>query len=120
MPNGALAGSVLADADVAEAEVDLADEFMAAITDPKQAVGRTTAQTLRPGQTLRQGQLKTRQLFAAGETVKVVASGQGFALESEGQALSNGLEGQPARVRTEGGKVLTGLPTGDRRIEVVL
>ena len=120
VPNGAVAGSVLADADVAEAEVDLAEEFTAAIVDPKLAVGRTLAQALRPGQTLRQGQLKSRQWFAAGDTVKVIASGDGFALESEGQALGNGLEGQMARVRTESGKIVSGLPSGERRIEVAL
>ncbi len=120
VPNGAAAGSILVDSDLAETEVDLAEEYTAAITDPKVAVGRTLAQALRPGQTLRQGQLKIRQLFAAGETVKVIAAGDGFALESEGQALNNGMEGQPARVRTEGGKVVTGMPSGERRVEVAL
>ena len=84
------------------------------------AVGRTLAQNLKPGQTLRQTHLKSRQWFVAGETVRVVASGAGFALESEAQALSNGIEGQPARVRTENGRVLTGLPSGERRVEVGL
>ena len=41
---------------------------------PKLAVGRTLAQNLRPGQTLRQTHLKSRQWFVAGETVRVVAS----------------------------------------------
>jgi flagella basal body P-ring formation protein FlgA len=50
----------------------------------------------------------------------VIATGAGFALESEAQALSNGIEGQPARVRTESGRVLTGLPSGERRVEVAL
>ena len=36
------------------------------------------------------------------------------------QALSTGIEGQPARVRTESGRVLTGLPAGERRVEVAL
>src|SRR5438094_932328 len=80
------------------AEVDLAEESTAAVVDPKAAVGRTLAQALRPGQTLRQAHLKARQLFAAGDTVKVIAAGDGFALESEGQALNNGLEGQPAHI----------------------
>ena len=39
----------------------------------------------------------SRQWFAAGETVKVVAAGDGFALEGAGQAITNGIEGQPAR-----------------------
>lgn len=120
VPAGAAAGSVLSEADLAEAEVDLAEEFPAALVDPRLAVGRTLAQNLKAGQTLRQTHLKSRQWFAAGETVRVVATGAGFALESEAQALSNGIEGQPARVRTESGRVLTGLPSGERRLEVAL
>jgi flagella basal body P-ring formation protein FlgA len=120
VPAGAVVGSILTSADLAEAEVDLAEEFSAAIVEPKLAVGRVLAQNLKPGQTLRQAHLKIRQWFAAGETVKVVATGEGFSLESEAQALSNGLEGQPARVRTDSGRVLTGVPAGERRIEVSL
>src|SRR5450755_79001 len=84
VPAGATAGSVLAAGDVAEQEVDLAEEITAAIAEPQLAVGRTLAQTLRPGQTLRQGHLKLRQWFAAGDTVRVIATGEGFSLESEG------------------------------------
>lgn len=117
-PNGAAANSVLTAADIGEAEVDLAEDFTPALTDPAQVIGRTLAQPLKPGQTLRQGSLKTRQWFAAGDTVRVVANGVGFTLESEGQALTNGLEGQSARVRTESGHVVTGQPVGIRRIEM--
>jgi flagella basal body P-ring formation protein FlgA len=120
VPAGAAAGSVLTEADLAEAEVDLAEEFTPAVVEPKLATGRVLAQNLKPGQTLRQAHLKIRQWFVAGETVRVVATGPGFALESEAQALSNGVEGQPARVRTEGGRILTGVPSGERRIEVAL
>src|SRR3954466_9798070 len=83
VPAGAAAGTVLAEADLVEAEVDLAEEFTPALVDPRLAVGRTLAQNLKPGQTLRQTHLKSRQWFAAGETVRVIASGAGFALESE-------------------------------------
>jgi len=117
---GAAAGTVVADAALDEAEVDLAAEPTAAIVDRKAVVGRTLAQSLQPGQAVRQGHLKSRQWFAAGETVKVVAAGDGFALESSGQAITNGIEGQPARVRTESGLVVTGQPAGERRMEIVL
>ncbi len=120
VPAGAAAGSVLADGDLDEAEVDLAEEFTPAFVDRKLVVGRTLAQALRPGQALRQAHIKSRQWFAAGETVKVVAVGDGFALESVGQALTNGVEGQPARVRTENGHVVTGVPAGERRMELTL
>ena len=120
VPAGAAANSVVADADLAEAEVDLAEESTPVFVDRKAVVGRTLAQSLRPGQAIRQGHVKTRQWFAVGETVKVVAVGEGFALESSGQAVTNGLEGQPARVRTEGGRIVTGVATGERRLELTL
>jgi flagella basal body P-ring formation protein FlgA len=120
VPAGAPAGSVLADADLEEAEVDLAEEFTPVIVERSGVVGRTLAQTLRPGQAVRQAHIKLRQWFAAGEEVKVVAAGDGFALESTGQAITNGIEGQPARVRTEGGRIVTGVATGERRLELTL
>jgi flagella basal body P-ring formation protein FlgA len=120
VPAGAAAGAVLAERDLAEAEVDLAEEFTAAVVDPRLVVGRTLAQALRPGQAVRQAHIKSRQWFAAGETVKVVAVGNGFALEGVGQAITNGIEGQPARVRTETGQVVTGSPVGERRLELAL
>jgi flagella basal body P-ring formation protein FlgA len=120
VPAGAAAGSVVADGDLDEAEVDLAEEFTPAFFDRKLVVGRTLAQTLRPGQAVRQAHIKSRQWFAAGETVRVVAVGEGFSLEGVGQALTHGIEGQPAKVRTENGRVLTGLPSGERRLELAL
>jgi len=84
------------------------------------AVGRTLAKPLKPGQSVRSTHLRVRQWFAAGDTVRLVATGSGFRLESEGQALSNGIEGQAARVRTENGHVVTGSPIGERLVELTL
>ena len=55
------------------------------------------------GATLRQTDLKARQFFAAGETVRVTALGPGWQVVTEGQAVGAGIEGQNVRVRTEGG-----------------
>jgi flagella basal body P-ring formation protein FlgA len=117
---GATAGTTLQATDVAIGEVDLAETASPPLLDPEQAVGRLLAQPLRPGQSVRLSHLRARQWFAAGDTVRVVAVGEGFRLEGEGQALSNGVEGQPARVRTESGRIVTGQPVADRRMEVPL
>lgn len=117
---GLNSGSILKAGDLSEAEVDLAEDPTPALVDPNLAVGRTLAQAVRPGQSMRAGHLKARVWFAAGDTVKVLALGPGFALEGEAQALSNGVEGQPARIRTENGRVLTGQPVGERRVELAL
>jgi flagella basal body P-ring formation protein FlgA len=52
--------------------------------------------------------------------VTVVAQGNGFSVVGEAQALNNGIEGRPVRVRTEGGRVLTVQPVGERRVELPL
>ena len=114
------AGSVIGPSDVIQAEVDLAEDPSLAVSDAQLAVGRTLARAVNAGQSLRQQHLKARQWFAAGETVKVLALGAGFSVAGEGQALTPGIEGQPARVRTESGRVLTGVPVGERRMEMAL
>jgi flagella basal body P-ring formation protein FlgA len=114
------AGTVLEAGQLADALVDLAAGPGAAIRAPELAVGRTLARTLAAGATLRQGDLKPRQFFAAGETVRVVALGSGWQVVTEAQAMNAGVEGQTARVRTESGRILNARPSGDRQVEIAL
>ncbi len=114
------AGATLRETDLTLAEIDLAEDNGAVVTSAAFAVGRTLARPLAAGQGVRQTDLKPRQWFAAGDTVKVHASGPGFSVAGAGQALTPGLEGQTARVRTDGGQVITGMPIATRQIEVSL
>jgi flagella basal body P-ring formation protein FlgA len=113
-------GTVLQASHFTMAEVDLAERADPAFTVSTPLVGRTLARPLSAGETLRRNDLKARQYFQAGDLVRVVAVGNGYAVSAEGQALSHGIEGQPARVRTESGRIITGVPAGDRRVEVAL
>jgi flagella basal body P-ring formation protein FlgA len=118
---GALpAGSVLAADNLQLAEVDWGGGRSPVQTRSDAVVGRTLARPLVAGQALRASDVKARQWFAAGDTVQIIASGDGFSVTGEGQALSNGIEGQSARVRTSGGRMVSGQPVGERRIEVAL
>ena len=118
--NGANTGSVLAPGDLAQAEVDLAEDPSAPLLNADAAIGRALARPLKPGQSVRLSHLKARQWFSAGDTVSVLAQGSGFSVAGEAQALTNGIEGQPARVRTDSGRVLTGVAVGDKRMELAL
>jgi len=102
------------------AELDWAADNSPVFTRADALPGRTLARAVGAGQALRNADLRPRQWFAAGDTVRIDAAGSGFAVSGEGQAMSPGLEGQPVRVRTESGRIVSGLPTGERRIEVVL
>ena len=50
----------------------------------------------------------------------LVASSVYFSVTGEGQALSAGIEGQTVKVRTENGRVLSGMAVGHNRVEVQL
>lgn len=113
------AGAAIEAHHFALAEVDLAESASPAYTATV-PLGRTLARPMAAGETLRRGDLKARQYFQAGDTVRIVAVGSGYAVTAEAQALNNGIEGQPVRVRTESGRILTGIPTADRRVEMSL
>ena len=120
LKNNLPAGTVLDASQLTQAEVDLAAAPGAAVTDPALVVGRTLGHTLMAGATLRQSDLKARQFFAAGETVRVTAIGPGWSVQTEGQAINAGVEGQVARIRTESGRILNARPSGDREVELTL
>jgi flagella basal body P-ring formation protein FlgA len=114
-------GHVLAASDFRQAEVNLAEDPMnPPLTDSPELLGRTLARPLAPGESLRQRSLKARQWFAAGDRVQVRVAGHGFAVAGAGEAVTAGMEGQPARVRTESGRVVSGMPVGMRLLEIAL
>lgn len=114
------AGHVLAQADLRAAEINLSEQRSPAVVDGQAVVGRALAQPLAAGQALREAGLKSRQWFAPGDTVQVRAAGGGFAVVGSGQALTAGMDGQPVRVRTDNGKVVSGMPVGERVVEITL
>ncbi len=118
------AGSVIEAAHLQLAEVDWAADaspvLAQALAQAGLLSGRVLAHSVAAGQALRVADLRPRQWFSAGDTVRIVASGEGFSVSGEGQALSNGIEGQTARVRTDSGRLVSGQPTAERRVEVAL
>jgi flagella basal body P-ring formation protein FlgA len=114
------AGSVVAPRDLRTAEVDIAAGNGHALKDPQAVAGRTLCRSVAAGAPLRSNDLKPRQWFAAGDSVRIVTVGAGYTVTGEGLALTPGIEGQPVRVRTEGGRIVLGQAVAQRRVEVAL
>jgi len=112
------AGSVLTQDDVMEAEVDWAEDSSAVVIDPALWVGQVATRALVAGQVLRQGMFRPAQVFQAGAQVRVVAQGAGFQIMSDGQALSVGVVGQPARVKMDNGRIMTGVVLDTRTVKI--
>jgi flagella basal body P-ring formation protein FlgA len=118
---GAIApGSTIRQEDAMAAEVDWANEASPIVRDAAQWVGKVAAYSLSAGQPLRQAMIRPAQAFQAGASIRVLAQGQGFSVSSDGQALSPGIVGQLARVRTEGGKVVSGTVLDTHTVEIAL
>jgi flagella basal body P-ring formation protein FlgA len=114
------AGTALGVEHLESAEVEWTASDSPVLTDLTPALGRTLARPLAPGQAVREADLRKRQWFAAGDPVKLLVTGPGFAISGEGTAMAPGLEGQLVRVRTESGRTVSGRATAERTVEVAL
>lgn len=112
------AGVVPGAADVAEQEVELSREMGGLLRDLAQLGGRALVRPLAAGQVLRADQLRSPTVVQAGEAVRLRIVGDGFAITSTGQALAAASEGQPVRVRTEFGRILTGVAREGRSVDI--
>ena len=122
-PALALTAALPAGARISESQLERVQADWAAAPQPlfssaETLAGRTLVRAVGAGQALHSGDLQARQWFAAGEPVRVLASGTGFAVASEGVALTPGVEGQPARVRVAGDRIVVGRATAERLLEV--
>ena len=114
------AGSVLDAAQLQQDEVDWAAAATPPVADLDKLLGRQLSRPLAAGAPVRVADVKQRRWFGAGDTVQLVARGQGFSISGEGQAMGPGIEGQTVRVRLDNGRVLSGLPVAANRVEVPL
>jgi flagellar basal body P-ring formation protein FlgA len=83
-------------------------------------LGRTLARPMMAGQALHKADVQARQWFVSGQTVQIVGQGLGFAITSQGVAMSHGVEGSSVRVRTESGRIVVARPVGSAKVEIAL
>lgn len=109
-------GQILSAADVHTKEAEITQA--GTLSDPAQAIGRSIAMGLNPGSPLRQEMLRSQQVVAQGDAVRVQAGGPGFAVSAEGTASAHATDGQSVQVRMASGRTLTGTARPGRVVEV--
>lgn len=102
------------------AEIEYSAGAAPLLAPPVGLLGRALARPLIAGQALREGDVRQRVWFQGGDTVQLIARGDGYAVASEGRAETAGIEGRAVRVRTETGRMVEGRAVGPRRVEVML
>lgn len=71
--------------------------------------GSVAVRAIAAGEPLRRDLLRPPPVMAAGDPVKVVYDGNGFAVSIDGKALAPAGDGQTVRVATAAGRILTGV-----------
>lgn len=113
-------GTILGAHDVQMQEVELSRERSAIVRVVQALEGRTLARSFAAGQPILENALRTTPVLAAGDPVRLRISGPGFEIAAQGVALAPAGEGQPVRIRTEQGKVISGVAREGRIVDVKL
>jgi flagella basal body P-ring formation protein FlgA len=111
-------GTMPAEGDVEALESELTREPGTPVSELKQVEGRVLARALFPGQILRLEYFRAAPAISQGEQVKLVATGTGFTISTDGEALAQALEGQSVRVKTETGRIVSGTARAGRVVEL--
>ncbi len=101
-------------------EIELSRQAPGVLTDLAVVGDAVMARTLAAGQPLRREHLRPRPVIAAGEMVKLVATGSGFSVMSYGKALNAGADGQTVRVQADSGRTMTGIARTGKVVEIRL
>ena len=102
-------GQTIGPNDLARMRGDLSALPPGVVTDQSQALGRTASTSLALGAPLRQDLLRSQPAVQQGQTVRLVSSGTGFRISTEGRALTSAGAGQMIQARTPGGQMVSGV-----------
>lgn len=108
----------LAATDLALREGDLGALPVDVAGDLDALVGYRTVSGVAAGAALRAGILRAPLVVQQGQPTRLVLTGPGFSVQSEGQALANASRGDRVRVKTASGQVVSGIAQDGQQVEI--
>ena len=112
------AQQVLTAADLMLREGDLGALPADVATDPDALVGFRAMSGIAAGAPLRAGLLRPPLVVQQGQPTRLVMSGPGFTVQSEGQAMANASRGDRVRVKTRSGQIVSGIAHDGQQVMV--
>jgi flagella basal body P-ring formation protein FlgA len=103
------AGRPLGAGDVAARTGDLTALPKSVLVDPAELKGMVTVNRVAAGAPLRREQLRGTVVIQQGQTVQVVAEGQGFTVSTEARALNRAEIGATVQAKTRDGRLVSGV-----------
>ena len=90
------------------------------IFDRENIVGQTATRTINKGQAVVENQLRKGWSVVSGQEVDVLATGEGFQIRIKAKALDSAAAGQPVRLSTRSGQIVTGMVAPDGKVHINL
>lgn len=104
--------------DLALQDIDYAHPPSAYLRDTRLAIGALTNQRIPAGQPVLSSALVSPPVINAGQRVRLVVEGVGFAISHEGHALNSAAAGAPVRVKIRNGRIVQGIAQADGNVQV--
>ncbi|BBP01247.1 flagellar basal body P-ring formation chaperone FlgA [Sulfuriferula nivalis] len=111
-------GQMLSDEQLSIAVGDLTKLPNGVITSKDQATGKIMTISIPAGTPLRSDAVQTLAAIKQGQNVRIITTGNGFEVSTEGHALNNANAGQPVQIRLINGQVITGIAKPDGSAEI--
>lgn len=83
-------------------------------------IGQTTTRSINKGQPVVEGLLRKGWAVISGQEVDILATGEGFQIRVKGKALDSAATGQPVRISTRSGQIVTGLVAPNGKVNINL
>lgn len=112
------AQQVISAADLSVREGDLGSLPADVATDPQALVGYRAVSGIAAGAPLRATLLRPPLVVQQGQPTRLVLTGPGFTVQSEGQALANASRGDRVRVKTRSGQIVSGIAEDGQQVVV--
>ena len=112
------AGEALGAADVVERTGDLSALPRSVVTDVSALRGVTSTHRIAAGAPLRKELMRGVVVIQQGQTVQLVAQGQGYAVSTEGKAMTRAEVGATVQARTRDGRLLSGVAGEDGQVRL--
>ncbi|EPA1253448.1 flagellar basal body P-ring formation chaperone FlgA [Enterobacter bugandensis] len=89
------------------------------IFNADEIIGQRLTRTIDAGKPLLENQLRQQWRLRAGQTVDLVTTGSGFRIRSQGKALNNAAVDDLLKVKTAGGRTVSGKVGADGQVMII-
>lgn len=89
------------------------------IFNADQIIGQRLTRAIDAGKPLLENQLRQQWRLRAGQTVDLVTAGSGFRIRSQGKALNNAAVDDVLKVKTAGGRTVSGKVAADGQVMII-